>query len=68
MSGDLGGLLEDSLECSEFEGRRIGEPCNCGDDFDDDEYTGDGDLVRPGVWGTDMGDRVRPSAPPFSGA
>ena len=48
MSGDFGGLLEDSFECREFDGLRTGEPCSWGDDFDDDEYTGDGVFVRPG--------------------
>jgi len=37
VSGDFGGLLDDSFEWREFEGRRIGEPWSWGDDFDDEE-------------------------------
>ena len=58
ISGLLGGLPELSLECSEQDGLSTGDPLNCGEDFEEDEYDGEGDLLILLEGDTDIGDKV----------
>ena len=58
ISGLLGGLPELSLECREYDGLSTGDPRSCGEDFEEDEYDGDGDLFMLLEGETDIGDKV----------